>query len=154
MKMAENLLKAANSLLADAATKTMGRRAISTAYYAVFHTLTQMCTEELLGDEADTNSPEYARVYRALDHGSMKAAFRAVPLKGLPQIQTIGNRAVELQSERIRADYLPHKSKMYTRRQCSDLLQSARLTIEAVEKLAPAERRVLAVHLIFKNRPQ
>ena len=154
MVLARHLLKTADGLLSETATQTMGRRAVSTAYYAVFHALAHICAEQLLTNETNTESDDYVKVYRALDHGSMKNAFKGAPLKELESIQSIGNRTVELQSERVLADYMPHKSRMYTRQQCLDLVQSARLTVEAIGRLHEADKRALAVNLIFKNRPQ
>ena len=153
MKLAEHLLKVADNLLVGSVTLTMGRRAVSTAYYAVFHSLARLCAEELLGTAEPSDSPQYVRVYRALDHGSLKAAFKASPLSEITTIKAIGSRAVELQSERIRADYMPRTPKMYSLQQCLDIVQSAHTTVNAINKLAQSERRILAVHLLFKNRP-
>jgi uncharacterized protein (UPF0332 family) len=50
MTMVERLLALAEEL-ADKSGKslTLKRRAVSTAYYAVFHTLAKLCADELLG---------------------------------------------------------------------------------------------------------
>lgn len=152
MTMIERLLALAEDLTMDGAhSLTLKRRAVSTAYYAVFHALARLCADELLRGETDNQSDEFIKVYRALDHGSLKTAFKSAPLKDISEIQKIGNRVVELQSERIRSDYLPSQ-RLYTKHQCLDLIRSAKIAVSAIDALPANHRRVLAVHLIFKNR--
>jgi uncharacterized protein (UPF0332 family) len=149
MTMIERLLELAHTLAEDGAhSLTLKRRAVSTAYYAVFHALAKLCADELL--EA-RGSSEYERVYRALDHGTLKNAFNSQPLNQIPEIKKIGNRAVELQSERVRSDYLPSR-RLYTKNQCLDLVSSARIAVGSLGRLSAEHRRTLAVHLLFKNR--
>ncbi|WP_375413393.1 hypothetical protein [uncultured Bradyrhizobium sp.] len=149
MTMIERLLELANTLAENGAhSLTLKRRAVSTAYYAVFHALAKLCADELLQGRG---SNEYERVYRALDHGTLKTAFKNKPLNQIPEIVTIGNRAVELQSERMRSDYLPSQ-RLYTKNQCLDLVHSARIAVRSFGRLSAEQRRTLAVHLLFKNR--
>jgi uncharacterized protein (UPF0332 family) len=153
MTMIERLLALAEELAEKSVrSPTLRRRAVSTAYYAVFHALAELCTNELLGSEIGKRSNEYVRIYRSLEHGTLKTAFAAAPLNGIAALQKIGNRVVRLQSERIRSDYLPQQS-LYTIDQSLDLVKSARIAILSVAKLSHGERRTLAVSLLFKNRP-
>ena len=116
MTMAERLLWLAEELSRQSReieSATVERRAVSTAYYAVFHAVTSLCAAELLGASAALKkTPEFERVYRALDHKSLKAAFNAAPLNNSPALKAIGERIVDLQSERIRADYLPSRTSI------------------------------------------
>jgi hypothetical protein len=153
MTMIERLMALAEELAEKSdRSPTLRRRAVSTAYYAVFHALAELCANELLGSETGKRSTEYVRVYRSLEHGTLKTAFAAAPLNGLATLQKIGNRAVRLQSERIRSDYLPQQS-LYTIDQSVDLVRSARTAILSLANLSLGERRTLAVSLLFKNRP-
>jgi len=152
MTLPNDLIKAADRLLITPVTLTMGRRAVSTAYYAVFHTVLQLCAAELLGAEFDAASPEYVTVYRALAHEGMRKSFQSGPLKDIAEIKAIGNRVLALQTERNDADYMPMRKGMYTLRQCRDIVQSARETIAEIEGLSPELRRTLAVNLLFKKR--
>ncbi|MGE5368404.1 MAG: hypothetical protein ACM3PD_02225 [Chloroflexota bacterium] len=156
MTMAERLLWLAEELSRQSReieSATVERRAVSTAYYAVFHAVTSLCAAELLGASAALKkTPEFERVYRALDHKSLKAAFNAAPLNNSPALKAIGERIVDLQSERIRADYLP-SGRLYKRSECDGLVQSARIIMQALRDLSAQDRRTLAVYLIFKNRP-
>jgi hypothetical protein len=153
MTMVERLLALAEELAENSGKSlTLRRRAVSTAYYAVFHALAKLCANELLGGRIDLRSPEYIRVYRSLEHGTLKTAFNAPPLNRVATLQKIGSSAVELQSERIRSDYLPPQS-LYTRDQCRDLVESAKSAIGAIAGLSQNDRRSLVVSLLFKNRP-
>lgn len=156
MTMVERLLWLADDLSrksVELRSAALQRRAVSTAYYAVFHALARLCAAELLGADISTKKTmEYERVYRALDHGPLKTAFISVPLKDVAQVKAIGDRVVELQSERIRSDYLPAGKRLYKAAECARLVQSARSAVELIEKLSANDRRTLAVYLIFKNR--
>jgi hypothetical protein len=152
MTMVERLLALAEELAENSGRSlTLRRRAVSTAYYAVFHALAKLCANELLGGRIDVHSQEYVRVYRALDHGTLKTAFNAPPLNRAAPLQKIGSSVVELQSERIRSDYLPSQS-LYTRDQCRDLVDSAKSAVGNIAALSQSDRRSLAVSLLFKNR--
>jgi hypothetical protein len=136
------------------------RRAVSTAYYAVFHALMRLCTKELLGS-SKPETAEYEIVYRALNHGPLKDAFNRGPLRTVPSLKRIGDRVIELQTARNLADYLPMGRFNKTRAadekpkapilSCRKLVTSARSTVQMIDSLSPDNRRTLAVHLIFKN---
>jgi hypothetical protein len=153
MTMVEHLLALAEELADNPAKSlTVRRRAVSTAYYAVFHALAGLCASEVLGNETDLRSNDYVRVYRSLEHGTLKTAFNAAPLNRVATLRNIGNSVVELQSERIRSDCLPSQ-RLYTRARCRDLVESARSTVGAIATLSRDDHRTLAVSLLFKNRP-
>ena len=154
MTMVERLIWLAEKLADEGAhSLTIKRRAVSTAYYGVFHALTQLCAEEFLGsDRATKASPEYEHAYRALDHGSLKSAFNKAPLKDNARLRKIGNLVVVLQSERIRSDYLPTR-RLYTKLECRNLVDSAKATVKLIDQLPQEDRRMLAVYLVLgKNR--
>jgi uncharacterized protein (UPF0332 family) len=150
------------ALLLDAADKLIEvrprssafkRRAVSTAYYAVFHALAKLCADVLLhSSEWDTD--EYTRVYRALEHGSLKTAFEKEPLKGRTSLRNVGDLVVMLQSERNRADYLPPVRNLFSQREAKKLVDQARQAVSAIEGLGAADRRTLAICLLFRARPQ
>jgi len=153
MTMIERLLSLAQDLAeASDGSLTMKRQAVSTAYYAVFHALAKLCADEMLGGRKSAPEDEYVRVYRALEHGTIKTAFKAAPLVSVAELQHIGNRAAVLQSERIRSDYLPSQA-LYTRDQCRTLVEAAKSAVRSISALPARDRKSLAVHLLFKNRP-
>ena len=151
--MIESLLALAEQLAETSGKSlTLKRRAVSTAYYAVFHALAQLCADELLGYSSDRQSKEYERIYRSLEHGTLKKVFKEEPLRRVAALEKIGNRVAELQSERIRSDYLPSRA-LYTRDQCLDLVRSAKSVVRSIAALSTADRKTLAVFLLFRTRP-
>lgn len=149
--MVSRLLDAADTLLAHG--KSSGayrRRAVSTAYYAVFHSLAKTCAESLLSEK---KTDDYVRIYRALDHGPLKNAFSAVPLKDRDTFREIGNIVASLQSERHKADYLPPTTGVFGRKQARQLVEQARDVVTKIENLNADDRVTLSVNLLFKHRP-
>lgn len=156
MTMAEQLLQLANQLIwtPSVAQHAARRRAVSTAYYAVFHAIADLCTEVVLPQAEKTdNSREYERVYRALDHGSLKREFSQPPLKDHTLIKDIGALVVWLQSERHMADYRPPHWD-YSSDEAVRLVKSAYLAVAMLSGLDAATRKTLAIALLFKNRSQ
>ncbi len=108
------------------------RRAISTAYYALFHLMVHEATLRVRG------SPALRQKFsRAFDHGSMRSASNAFvnarphQLVGLtgglpipPQLQTLARTFVELQEARHEADY--NVAARFTRNEADDLVGLAR----------------------------
>ena len=116
--LVERLLDAAEVLLRASPTSNAARRrAISTAYYAVFHRLAKLCAEEFVADEP-RDTTHYEAVYRALQHGSAKEAFGRSPLSSSTVIRAIGAAFVTLQSDREKADYAPPDPRPVHARPC------------------------------------
>jgi hypothetical protein len=149
--MAERLLLVAERSLGDDSGLASRRRAVSTAYYSVFHALARLCADEFLGIDGDIHqSDDYERVYRALEHRSMKAVFGGKSDDN-PAVAKIGDAVVELQSSRHDADYRP-PTFAFSDIESTKLLLAARSILQALDRLSPEERRRLAVRLIIKNR--
>ena len=96
------------------------RRAISNAYYAVFHAVVTQAADELVG-KTNRTTPRYALVYRSIDHSSLRKVCENVDKKTLPQkyskyspkggfgpdLTALANAVVDLQEKRHSADYDP-----------------------------------------------
>jgi len=150
--MVDRLLTAADTLMeTKPRSAAYRRRAVSTAYYAVFHALAKICTETLLPNVRRTEE-EYSRVYRALDHGPLRNAFAQAPLKDHPEIKRIGPIIVRLQNERHRADYSPPDMKIFAIEEVEELIAQAKLVVDALQKLDTTSHRALATCLLFRDR--
>ena len=152
--MASRLLDAADTLLQqDPRSMAFRRRAVSTAYYAVFHALAKL-SADYLTRSAKRNSEEYSRVYRSLNHGPLKAAFGQAPLKDNSRLSRIGGIVVRLQAERHKADYLPPTAGVFTRDAAQELIDQAREAVAELERLRPQNKdcRTLATCLLFGAR--
>jgi uncharacterized protein (UPF0332 family) len=150
--MVSRLLDAADKLMAEGATSSaFKRRAVSTAYYAVFHALAKSCADSLLPG-INRSMDEYSRIYRALEHGSLKSAFAKDPLKDRESLRKIGDLVIRLQSERFKADYFPPIRNVFSRREAQQLIEQARQAVAAINSLDVNDRRTLATCLLFRAR--
>lgn len=151
--MVQRWLDIADELIAGSPRSTAARRrAVSTAYYAAFHALARLCADELISG-CERSSPEYERVYRSLEHGTLKTAFQIKdsPLRSRPSLRSVGELMVSLRTERFRADYLPPVANVFSRAQAEDLVAQARKVIAELEVLSPEDRVSLAAHLLFRD---
>ena len=125
------------------------RRAVSTAYYAMFHCLAGTAADLLIGRH---RSPAWHRVYRALDHGSTRnacqdrLAMREFPL----EIQEFASSFVALQGARQRADYA--FEGRYDRPDVLAAIDRAETAIEKIGQVDARHRRSFAAHVLFKRR--
>ena len=152
--LAGRLLEAAELLLkAQSRSSAFKRRAVSTAYYAVFHAVDKVCADYVTNG-AKRSSEEYNRVYRALDHKQMKDAFAKSPMKDNEKLRGIGSAVISLQNERHRADYLPPIQNIFTDVRAAELVSMARETVRQIESIQPeqAEYQMLALNILFKER--
>ena len=87
------------------------RRALSTAYHAMFHTLAKTGADLLIGElNTPCSRQAWRQAYRGLEHGRVKLACRNqnIMSKFPSFIQKFGNFFVEMQEIRHNADYAPH----------------------------------------------
>jgi hypothetical protein len=127
------------------------RRAVSTAYYAMFHALARLCADQLIGG-IHVRTMAWGRVYRALDHKATKTTMRSAEAAGLaPAIAAFGEAFAVLQERRIQADYDPVPFRYYFN-ETSSLIDLAKTAIEGLDSLGPDERRALAALLLFRQR--
>ena len=127
------------------------RRAVSTAYYALFAALSRMCANELVGSK-HARTPEWTRVYRALDHGWAKRVLTGRGAAELgEEVAAIGRSFAVLQDRRHRADYDPSFFGFYFV-ETTATVDLARSAIDDLRRLDADSRRALAIHLLFKDR--
>ena len=129
------------------------RRAISTAYYAIFHAVARLCAD-YVARSANQGSEEYRRVYRALDHGSMRNVFARPPFSIDARTRQISAAFLMLQAERHRADYMPVIAGMFPLARTKELVAIAREAVQDIEGIDAGDefRRKLAISLLFKER--
>ena len=126
------------------------RRAVSTAYYALFHCLASCAANSLIGRARD---PAWHQTYRALEHGTArracenKAALAAFP----PDVRDFAALFAALQKARQQADYaLDGKYEKADVRAAIDAVEGA---IARFEQVDARHRRAFIAHVLFKRRP-
>jgi hypothetical protein len=136
------------------------RRAVSSAYYALFHLLTSE-TSALFAVEPVLA----ARINRTLNHGDMKKASTMVANDKLPKavqpaaggyttpadLKTVANTFIRLQEARHEADY--DLSRVFRRQEVLDHVQAAGQAFEAWGRIRKADdaRLYLACFLLWKR---
>jgi hypothetical protein len=139
------------------------RRAISTAYYGLFHRLLTAAADTFVGVTKRTTA-EYGRVYRSIDHRALrelcqdlrKPALPArygphVPPKGLGKnIAAMATAFLEMQDKRHAADYDPLARFRLSDAQIA--IRTARKAVQLFEKASATRRRVFLALLLFPPR--
>lgn len=139
------------------------RRAISAAYYGVFHAIITEGTNLFIGI-TNKNSKNYGLAYRSVDHAWLRDLCREVqkatlpnrfkpfePKNGFgPNIQAFAIALVELQEKRHVADY----DITATMRQSDAILavKTARAALRRFGKASKARRNAFLGLLLFRPR--
>ena len=129
------------------------RKAISCAYYALFHALCNCVAEQWIGfDEELRGSDAWVLAYRLLEHGKIKAAcIKISNSKIIPQeLKTVAQVFLIVQSMRHRADYDPR-----SRFSLVGTLEAINSVEEAIRKLMNADandRMAFISFLAFPHR--
>lgn len=127
------------------------RRAVSTAYYALFHALACNAADCLVGTGRNRPDKAWTQVYRSLQHAQAKEACKKVRTLGFPEtICECAATFITLQEARHDADYNPdHSVKRLNALAAIDAAESA---IENLDASARRDRMAFAVLLLFPVR--
>ena len=131
------------------------RRAVSAAYYALFHLLAGNAADTLAGARPSLRSPRrrfWSQTYRALDHGYAKnQCLNLSVMRGFPsEIQFLGETFANLQTHRQNADYNP--DVMLYRSEAMRLIDSAEKAIDDFDGVPRRDRRAFALHTLLRGR--
>ena len=129
------------------------RRAVSTAYYALFHCLARSCADTLIGGSGAVRKTDaWILTYRALNHGSAKQRCRDE--KSLaqfpPGIRAFAETFAQMQERRRRADYAP--DEILQKSEVMRSIQEAKDAIAIFEHAPSTTRRAFAAYVLFKSR--
>ena len=132
-------------------TQARLRRAVSTAYYAMFHCLAASAADLFIGR---TRGPAWHRTYRALEHGRARNACRQGRImRQFPaEVRSFAEAFVVLQNERQQADYALD-TDAYQKSDVLEYIASAELAINQFEQADIKAKRGFAAHVLFKQRP-
>ena len=161
LEQAERLLEPANA--SGLVRQADRRRAISSAYYAVFHFTLAALADEFVG-KLDRKSESYALAYRSIDHRPLANLCSKIsnpktrehilpyfPTTGIgPNIIEYASLLVQLKEKRTAADYDP--SHWVTIDDARQAIVDARSAIEGFNKATVARRRAFLALLVFPIR--
>jgi hypothetical protein len=136
------------------------RRAISDAYYGIFHATLAAAADQYVGASKRPTSG-YLLVYRSISHGSLRELCSEVMKPALPRslirhvppcgfgldLRAYAEGVLELQEKRISADYDPQKR--YRRWDAVATIAAAQ---RALTHTPEAEREAFLALLVFKPR--
>ena len=127
------------------------RRAVSTAYYALFHCLAAAAADLFIGT---VRSPAWHRTYRALEHGRARSACRqAQTMREFPvELRDFAEAFVALQKARQEADYALD-TPAYRKSDVLGHIGSAEFAISRFEQADVTARCAFAAHVLFRQRP-
>jgi hypothetical protein len=139
------------------------RRAISSAYYGVFHFALAALADEFVGVSQRTSS-RYGLVYRSLDHRTLKdlcgdIAKQTPPHQYTPylppdgfgaDIQAFARTTIELQVKRHRADYNPEP--LYRSSEATLAIGSARSAVQHFGRASQERKKAFLTLLLCPPR--
>ena len=127
------------------------RRAVSTAYYAMFHALASSNADCLVGaPHGALGEHAWSRCYRGLNHGPARRNLLQDQQLFSPQIEHFAVVFSQLQDQRHSADYDPGKS--FTLTEVMAWIDLAEEGIEAFMLANADERRMVAVQTLIARR--
>ena len=157
----EDLIRVARHALQQDSTKPSQaalRRAISTTYYALFHTLARTGADMLIGETKSSRSKHaWRQVYRALEHGKAKEDCRNKKIvdRFPVRIRNFCDAFVSMQGLRHKADYDPYADsrKPLTKTFVKYNIDFAEQIIKNFNAVNKKDRRAFSAYVLFKVRP-
>ena len=153
--MIDDLLALADRLASASPNKPRQadlRRAVSTAYYALFHAMAKNVADTMVGVVKGNRSEQvWAQAYRGLQHGDARTACDAVRNQNVPQgIRECADAFLELQAARHAADYDP--LFRLTRAKAVTLVERAQEAVGKLRAASSQDRRAFAVQVLVRKR--
>lgn len=154
-----NLMDTARDLAGQTQAPSPGRprqeplkRAVSSAYYAMFHALCRSNADALVGARNDrTGRLAWIRTYRALDHRQARTRLTRVQQEVPVPVRNFAATFTTLQEKRHEADYNPHSR--FTRPQVLDLLDAADAAMQEFLRMPRGQLRSVAALVLMQDRP-
>lgn len=157
---AQDLLRIAEGLARGAIGDGRGRprqaelrRAISAAYYAMFHALARCGADLLVGTTRTSRSqPARHQVYRALEHGHARnqCNSRTIVSRFPQSVQNFAELFTEMQRLRQSANYDPASS--FSRAYVINLVSETTRAVTRFDSADARDRRAFAVFVLFRLR--
>ena len=127
------------------------RRAISTAYYAVFHALTASNADTLIGSvHNQLTADAWIRIYRGLNHNHAKTQLQRNRTGLSADARMFADLFHDLQNERHNADYNPRAD--FTVQTATTWLNKAEAAIIDFLQISRSERAAIAILTLIRTR--
>ena len=129
------------------------KRALSSAYYAIFHSLCWNCADCFIGKTHQfRNQSAWQQAYRAIEHGHAKSQCKnkSIMEKFPETIQNFADTFLILQEKRHMADYDPMSK--FTRHEVLTTIEVAEKMIRVLQASSIKDKRAFAVWIAMKKR--
>ena len=128
-------------------------RAVSTAYYAVFHALANCCADRLAGaTPASRSRRAWRQTYTSPEHRTVRnrCENRNVVLRFPEDIQKFADIFATLQREREAADY--ESDWTHSRFRADELVEEARQAVRYLDSADASDQRAFALYVLMRVR--
>jgi len=128
------------------------RRAISSAYYAVFHALARTCANSLVGrTPSQRPNKAWVEVYRGLNHGVCKKACEQATSVNFPTcIQEFADAFQQLQEHRHKADYDPNIR--FSKAEAETWYEIARLSVDSLRSASNVDKKAFSTWVLISSQ--
>lgn len=129
------------------------KRAVSTAYYALFHALCLTCANGFIGTKtADRSNPAWRQTYRSVEHRTTKnRCSKSNTIRLFPsEIRNFADEFVKMQEKRHEADYDP--ASRFKLNDVVVAIDAAELAIQQLMNCRIKDRRAFAAWVLMPER--
>jgi uncharacterized protein (UPF0332 family) len=144
------LIRASRLLASGQPTQEALRRAISTAYYAMFHAMAASNANLLVGQKTPSNQSNWTSTYRSLRHFRAENPLYGWPHLFSPPVQNFAIIIAGIKRQREDADYNPDAS--FTQNQVITWIDRAEQAIIDFNNASSQERSMVAIATLAGQR--
>ena len=126
------------------------RRAVSTAYYAMFHALAASNADLIVGPRTPANESRWIATYRSLRHFRAENPLHGWPHLFGPPIQNFAYVIGSIKTERENADYNP--GAHFAQNEVITWIDAAERAIIRFNATSPQERAMVAIATLAGQR--
>ncbi len=126
------------------------RRAVSTAYYAMFHALAASNADLIVGARTSANQSDWIATYRSLQHFRAQNPLHGWPHLFSPYLQNFAVVIDGIKEERENADYNPVMN--FAQNQVIAWIDRAEQAILDFNAASPQERAMVAIATLAGRR--
>lgn len=126
------------------------RRAVSTAYYAMFHALTTSNADLIVGPRTPDSEFDWISTYRSLQHYRAENPLHGWPHLFSPQVKNFAAVIGGIKRRRENADYNPAAN--FAKNQVIDWIDNAEQAINEFNAASTQERAMVAIATLAGRR--
>lgn len=133
------------------------RRAISSAYYGLFHAIVTQAIDDFFGP-TQRHTPQYEKMYRSIKHEKLRKICDEIVKSNFPKNHSIfghdltgvASAFISLQEKRHLADYAPRFKVGLS--DATLMVTSARTALDSFRGVTETRRRIFSALIIFQIR--